>query len=41
MLEWLPHAGVDVAAGLAAAIAAFLSWTSARSNAGTLQYVLR
>jgi hypothetical protein len=41
MIEWLPIAGMLAAAAVAAAVAAFASWRSARTTVGTLQYVLR
>ncbi|HTL35880.1 MAG TPA: hypothetical protein VL326_22275 [Kofleriaceae bacterium] len=41
MLEWLPMAGMLAVCAIAAGIAAYASWTSARSNVGTLQHVLR
>ncbi|HEY5948519.1 MAG TPA: permease prefix domain 1-containing protein [Kofleriaceae bacterium] len=39
--EWLPLASMLTAGSIAASVAALTSWKSARSNTGTLQYVLR
>jgi hypothetical protein len=39
--EWLPQCSMLLASAVGALIAAFIAWRSARSNAGTLRYVLR
>lgn len=39
--EWLPFASLLLAGAIAASVAAVTSWRAARSNTGTLQYVLR